>query len=85
VSNDRKINIASRQLMPFGKYKGKTLGDICDDDVLYLDFLIGQDWLREPLKTFVSILHIANIDRIEAEMEAKEYMHGYTNDDFDLS
>jgi len=28
-------------VMPFGKYKGRTLGDIDDDDVLYLDFLAG--------------------------------------------
>ena len=32
-------------LMPFGKYKGKTLGEIADEDVLYLDWLVGvQVW-----------------------------------------
>ncbi len=34
--------------MPFGQYKGHTLRD-CPTD--HLDWLIGQDWLHEPLKT----------------------------------
>lgn len=34
---------AENVVMPFGKYKGRTLGDIAADDVLYLDFLAGCD------------------------------------------
>ena len=32
--------------MPFGKYKGQPLSD-CPTD--YLDWLLGQDWLRREL------------------------------------
>jgi len=39
--------------MPFGKHKGRTLDDIGSsaEGLSYLDWLIGQDNLREPLKT----------------------------------
>jgi uncharacterized protein (DUF3820 family) len=40
-------------VMPFGKHKGQTFEDIANDDVLYLDWLIGQDWLRGDLKECV--------------------------------
>jgi len=35
----------------FGKYKGERLADI---DVRYLDWLIGCDWLRDPLKKTIT-------------------------------
>jgi len=34
-------------VIPFGKHKGKYASDI---DVKYLDWLIGEDWLRQELK-----------------------------------
>jgi uncharacterized protein (DUF3820 family) len=34
-------------VIPFGKHKGKYASDI---DVKYLDWLIGEDWLRPELK-----------------------------------
>lgn len=34
-------------VMPFGKHKGEELQDI---PVAYLDWLIGQDWLKPDLK-----------------------------------
>lgn len=34
--------------MPFGQHKGKTLDEIPLND---LDWLIGQDWLKEPTKS----------------------------------
>lgn len=30
--------------LPFGQYKGRTLGEVADTDLRYLDWLIGQDW-----------------------------------------
>lgn len=36
--------------MPFGKHKGSTLAEI---DTEYLDWLIGQDWLRGDLRKLV--------------------------------
>lgn len=38
----------SNIIMPFGKYLNKRLDDI---PLKYLDWLIGQSWLSDPLKT----------------------------------
>lgn len=37
--------------MPFGKYKGQDFSDI---PVAYLDWLIGQDWLKDDLKKAIT-------------------------------
>jgi hypothetical protein len=42
-------NKCEDQIMPFGKHKGKTLGDILAEEPSYLDFLAGLDDLRSPL------------------------------------
>jgi uncharacterized protein (DUF3820 family) len=34
-------------ILPFGKHKGEHLSEV---PVEYLDWLIGQDWLRPALK-----------------------------------
>lgn len=44
-------------IIPFGKHKGLHCSDI---DVSYLDWLIGQDWLRPELK-----------EQIEAHLETR--------------
>jgi len=36
-------------VMPFGKYKGRSLGEIADEDLLYLDYVNGFEDLRPPL------------------------------------
>ena len=38
--------------MPFGKYKGQSLDTIAKTDrgLLYLDWLVGQTWLKGNLK-----------------------------------
>ena len=36
-------------VMPLGKYKGRTLGEIADEDLLSLDWLNGLEDLRPPL------------------------------------
>lgn len=38
----------SEKIISFGKYKGRAISE-CPVD--YLDWLIGQDWLFEDLKT----------------------------------
>lgn len=38
---------AGESEMPFGKYKGEK---ICDIDIKYLDWLIGQDWFCEKFE-----------------------------------
>lgn len=41
--------------MPLGKYKGSTLDGIAETDegLRYLDWLIGQDWLKGDLRNCV--------------------------------
>ena len=38
--------------LPFGKFKGISLDDIANTDrgLLYLDWLVGQTWLKGNLK-----------------------------------
>jgi len=36
--------------MPFGKYKGEALSDIPTE---HLDWCIGQDWLKDDLKSSI--------------------------------
>lgn len=40
----------SNPVMPFGQHRGEHLDDI---DTEYLDWLIGQDWLKDPLRSDV--------------------------------
>ena len=37
---------AENKVMPWGPYRGRTLGEIADTDegLLYLDRLLGHDW-----------------------------------------
>jgi len=53
--------IANDVIMPFGKYKGKTLGEIADIDLLYLD------WLNDPSRKIKSKWLILSIAEICAE------------------
>lgn len=41
------MNETPDPVIPFGKHEGKYASDI---DVRYLDWLIGQDWLKSELK-----------------------------------
>ena len=45
-------------VMPFGKYKGQTLGRIgsSDSGLLYADWLVGQEWVHGPLKAALETL-----------------------------
>ena len=51
---------AQNQVMPFRKYKGKTLEEIAETDegLLYLDWLRGQSWtlsyLTDHLNTYLN-------------------------------
>ena len=42
--------------MPFGKFKGMALDDIAKSDrgLLYLDWLVGQPWLKGNLKADIT-------------------------------
>lgn len=52
-------------VMPFGKYKGHTLGEIADEDLLYLD------WLNDPAKDIRSQQLVLGIAEICAKWSAK--------------
>jgi hypothetical protein len=63
----------------FGKYKGRTFGEIAQDHVLYLDWLVGQKWFesRYP-ETFHRLLEFLNDTEIEQRLrlelgESEEY------------
>jgi uncharacterized protein (DUF3820 family) len=45
-------NEAKVYKMPLGKHRGKALDKIAESDegLLYLDWLVGQDWVRGPLR-----------------------------------
>jgi hypothetical protein len=48
-------------VMPFGKYKGETLGDIALNDARYLDWLLSNAthlkwWLREGIESVLNHL-----------------------------
>ena len=48
-----KFSEAAAFKMPLGKFQGRTLDSIAktDQGLLYLDWLIGQDWVAPPLLT----------------------------------
>ena len=40
----------------FGKHKGKTFNEVLKKDKSYLEWLKGQKFVREPLKTFLKTI-----------------------------
>lgn len=46
------------EVMPFGKYRGKTLGEIAEIDVLYLDWVVDKIKNRELLATVGAVCRI---------------------------
>lgn len=56
--------------MPLGKHKGKMLDSIAAsaEGLKYLDWLIGQDWLRDPLRA--AVWAYMGDESIQRELEA---------------
>jgi len=56
--------------LPFGKHRGRTLGEIAAADVLYLDWLIGRDIRSDRLALALAMVcedrHREIADRLEA-------------------
>lgn len=44
--------MSGKRTIPFGKYKGRSIDQIAESDegLLYLDWLIGQEWLKAELR-----------------------------------
>lgn len=58
-------------IVSFGKYRGKTLGEIAAADMLYLDWLNGRD-LRPPLLEAVADLCERFGHEIDAELATRQ-------------
>jgi uncharacterized protein (DUF3820 family) len=59
-------------IMPFGKYSGRTLGEITHADLLYLDWLNGRDNLRDPLLTAVALICAERSAEIDSLVDQKD-------------
>lgn len=58
-------------VLSFGEHKGKRLDDV---PLLYLDWLVGEDWLHEETKRIVSEYLSEPVIKkeLEKELENKE-------------
>jgi hypothetical protein len=57
---------ADMNTLDFGKYSRKTVDQVADIDILYLDWLLGQDWFKKnPL--FKQVEKVCNDRRHEIE------------------
>jgi len=63
------VQEAEKIQMPFGKYKGKSLGAIADEDVLYLDWLLGETIKWETLRTAIGVICEDRVDEIRRKTE----------------
>lgn len=65
-------HMGESEIMPFGKHKGKTLGWIADHDILYLDWLVGQEIQSTRVRLAVYEICRDRASEIEAALEEKE-------------
>lgn len=51
------VDEASGVCLPFGKHRGESIEDIARDDegLKYLDWLVGQTWVRTDLKDALEV------------------------------
>lgn len=55
---------------PFGKYKGKTLWEILEQDPKYMDWMAGCSWYNETLDALTIFLKHPDVQRrIDAGVE----------------
>ena len=57
-------------IMPFGKHKGKAMANVPADHLLWL---YEQDWLRDPVKTYIE----RNLDVLKKEIKPPAEKHRY--------
>ncbi len=78
MGNNSNNNCDSDFTMPFGKYTGIKLEEI---PLKYLDWLIGQDWLKDPVKMCVEE-YMSN-DTVQRELDSElDYDLVEDNDDW---
>jgi hypothetical protein len=58
-------------VIPFGKYKGKTVAELVDTDRGYLEWLVKQKWMEkfEPMR---AVIHTHGIGQATPEKTAEE-------------
>lgn len=65
-------------VVPFGKYRGRTLRDVADDDITYLPWL--RDAATSPrLAKAVGVICDANLVEIEQAVERREQQHAHAH------
>ena len=62
---------AENVVLTFGKYRGKTVGQVAERDVLYLDWLAGLDDLNPALRAAVLEVHADCEAEIEEAMRER--------------
>ncbi len=74
--SDVEVAKASAVRVPFGKYVGKTLGDLVkigDEGLRYIDWLIGLDDIRRnDLRWAIGVMHAKYSDEIDRAIEESE-------------
>ena len=73
---DKLFTDACQVVIPFGKYKGRTIASVGrnDEGLRYLDWLVGQPWLRQELKVQVEVyLHHPSVALgLEAALDGRD-------------
>ena len=63
---------AEAVVMPFGKYKGRNLGEIAKIDLLYLDWLVGKDIRSDRLALALTVICEGRHREIVGRVEGRE-------------
>lgn len=63
---------ARNNQMPFGKHKGRKLKDIEEHDLLYLDWLIGQDYVKGWLREAATLICEARAQDIQSKIDERD-------------
>jgi uncharacterized protein (DUF3820 family) len=64
--------VFSETTIPFGRYNGRTLGQVARADVLYLQHLIEQEWFERNYRSLFAKVSafLADID-VEGRLETE--------------
>ena len=73
---EARRKLSEGYVLLFGKYAGKTLGEVVDEDVAYLDWLAGLTDLRDPLKGHVLLLCREYVEEIKSAISDRELSYG---------
>ena len=67
-----RLEQALAEPIPFGKYRGRALGDVAMEDIGYTGWLTTLRDLREPFRTAVLIVSDEYSADIDAAMDLRE-------------